>query len=284
MRNKKIRFKINLMTEFKEWKFFYKKNKKYRFHTKVNSIIKLQKNIFLKYIYMEIYNKTPNSEYDDYYDWKTINDNLDVNEMEKIIFGEHLKNKSDILPENIDSILKKLSLESILDYGAGLGRNLPVLLNYSSNVDYIDLINYNNTFSKVIDSLNYSDKFYISDSLPESLNKNYSLIYASVVLQHIKKCDVYEGIIKILSNKCDYLLIVQNSDVKIKNCMNNYFELVYFCDDNKTFDGINHTFYFYKSKNNKTSLKIKPVTTESPEQSELPTVKPSIIIKKNNLL
>ena len=58
-------------------------------------------------------------------------------------------NALDFLPNKIDVFLKNLHLTSILDYGAGLGRNLPMLQKYSCDiVDYIELTNYKNKFSE----------------------------------------------------------------------------------------------------------------------------------------
>ena len=155
----------------------------------------------------------------------------------------------DTLPQKIKDILKTLPIHSILDYGAGLGRNLPLLLQTSDNVDYIDLLKYKEKFEKEVNELSYKEKYYIGENyLPDMLDKKYDLIYASVVLQHIVDNEVYEKIVKILAEKTTYLLILQNGHVPIKPTLNSYFDLLDSDVDNVTFKTGTHNCYLYKSK------------------------------------
>jgi SAM-dependent methyltransferase len=188
-----------------------------------------------------------NGVFDSYYDWTEDKTNLTLQEMQYKIFGFE-NSTPDILPNKINDFLNNVDLVSILDYGAGLGRNLPLLQNFSNEVDYADLVNYENKFSNYIDSLNYNKKFYINGYLPDTLYKNYDLIYASVVLQHIIDDEIYEKIVKILAERTKYLLIVQNSVVPVKNIINLYYDFIIEESEKTTFKGYEHTFFIYKSK------------------------------------
>ena len=137
-----------------------------------------------------MFNNT-NSIYDSYYDWQQLKTNINVTDMKYIIAGQKEFN-TDYLPKKINNILQNLPINSILDYGAGLGRNLPLLLQFSNNIDYIDLLNYKEEFEKNINDLEYKNKYYINDNLPDMLDKKYDLIYASVVFQHIVLIDGYQ--------------------------------------------------------------------------------------------
>jgi len=186
--------------------------------------------------------------FDEYYDWSLDKTDITLENMERIIFGFE-NSTPDVLPNKIDVFLKNLHITSILDYGAGLGRNLPMLQKYSCDiVDYIDLANYENKFSEYIDSLSYNNKFYINGVLPDLLDKKYDLIYASVVLQHIIDDEITEKIIKILAEKSKYLVIVQNCMVPIKKIMNLYYDFICEETESTTFKGLNHSFIIYKSK------------------------------------
>jgi SAM-dependent methyltransferase len=186
--------------------------------------------------------------FDEYYDWLLDKTDITLENMERIIFGFE-NSTPDFLPNKIDVFLKNLHITSILDYGAGLGRNLPMLQKYSCDiVDYIDLANYENKFSEYIDSLSYNNKFYINGVLPDLLDKKYDLIYASVVLQHIIDDETFEKIIKILAEKSKYLVIVQNCEVPIKKIMNLYYDFICEETESTTFKGVKHSFIIYKSK------------------------------------
>jgi SAM-dependent methyltransferase len=185
--------------------------------------------------------------YDNYYDWQKSKTNINVTDMKKIITGQKEFN-TDYLPKKINNILQNLPISSILDYGAGLGRNLPLLLQFTNNIDYIDLLNYKQEFEKNINDLEYKNKYYINDNLPDMLDKKYDLIYASVVFQHIIDNDIYEQIIKILAEKTTYLVILQNFRVPIKEIINSYFDLIECEDDVDTFKETKHISLLYKSK------------------------------------
>ena len=193
-----------------------------------------------------MFNNT-NSIYDSYYDWQQLKTNINVTDMKYIIAGQKEFN-TDYLPKKINNILQNLPINSILDYGAGLGRNLPLLLQFSNNIDYIDLLNYKEEFEKNINDLEYKNKYYINDNLPDMLDKKYDLIYASVVFQHIVDNDIYEQIIKILAEKTTYLVILQNFRVPIKEIINSYFDLIECEDDVDTFKENKHISLLYKSK------------------------------------
>jgi SAM-dependent methyltransferase len=188
-----------------------------------------------------------NSIYDCYYDWQDSNTNISVTDMKYIIAGQKEFN-SDYLPKKINNILHNLPISSILDYGAGLGRNLPLLLKFTNNIDYIDLLNYKEKFEKNINDLEYKNKYYINDNLPDMLDKKYDLIYASVVFQHIVDNDIYEKIIKILAEKTTYLVILQNFEAPVKEIINSYFHLIECEHDVDTFKHVKHISLLYKSK------------------------------------
>ena len=185
--------------------------------------------------------KKKNEIYDVYYDWQESKTKLNLTEMKFIIAGQ-TKFNTDYLPKKINNILQNLPINSILDYGAGLGRNLPLLLKFTNNIDYIDLLNYKEKFEKTINDLEYKNKYYINDNLPDMLLDNkYDLIYASVVFQHIVDNDIYEQIIKILSEKTTYLVILQNFGIPIKEkIINSYFDLIDREDDVDTFKHCKH--------------------------------------------
>lgn len=180
--------------------------------------------------------------YDTYYNWEGECD--DIDKMKTLITGVESNFDSDKLHNSIDSYLMNLNIESVLDYGAGLGRNLPLLKKYSQSVDYLDLHVYEKNYLNYINDLGYSDKFFI-EQIPK-LEKKYDLIYASVVLQHIIDDDVYTSIIKELWEHTDYLLVVQNRKSPIKPVFNDYFNL----EIGKTYRNMfkdAHTYSIYKS-------------------------------------
>lgn len=156
--------------------------------------------------------------------------------------------KPDEIPPSIDEILKSLNINTILDYGAGLGRNLPTLLSYSKHVDYVDLSNYKVKFGEYIDKLEYKEKTYIDGLVLDKLPKDYDLVYASVVLQHIVDDTVYERIVKTIAEKTRFLLIVQNLYIPEKySIIKNSFELVHSHIDETGFNNYPHKFLLYKT-------------------------------------
>jgi SAM-dependent methyltransferase len=134
--------------------------------------------------------------FDGYHDWTS--PITDIEKM-KVIITDRYWNKSfnhDNLTSEIDQIIKNLNLTSILDYGAGLGRNLPLLRKYAPIVDYLDL----ETYKPHTLELNYDNKFYIQME-PLPLSKKYDLIYASVVIQHVVNKDLLRKIIEFMQKK-----------------------------------------------------------------------------------
>jgi len=67
------------------------------------------------------------SIYDNYFDWR--NNPADIVKMKQLIVGSD-KFEPDILANSIHEKLVELNISTVLDYGAGLGRNLSLLKNY----------------------------------------------------------------------------------------------------------------------------------------------------------
>ena len=159
--------------------------------------------------------------FDGYHDWtSTI---TDIEKMKVIITGRHW-NKSfnpDNLTSEIDQIIKNLNLTSILDYGAGLGRNLPLLRKYAPIVDYLDF----ETYKPHTSELNYDNKFYIQME-PLPLSKKYDLIYASVVVQHIVDKNFLRKIMEFMQKNSKYIFVVQNSIWNVPD-FTDYFRLIH---------------------------------------------------------
>jgi SAM-dependent methyltransferase len=185
-----------------------------------------------------------NSIYDDiYFNWQ--NNPANIVRMKQLIVGSD-KFEPDILASSIDEKLTELNISTVLDYGAGLGRNLSLLKKYSTQVDYLDLLNYETNYSEYINNLGYNEIYYV-EMIPNILSKKYDLIYASVVLQHIVDDDIYSKIIEILATKCKYLLLTQNKSVLIKPIFYNFFDLIYTQDYIGSFPCI-HSYSIYSSK------------------------------------
>jgi SAM-dependent methyltransferase len=189
-----------------------------------------------------------NCKYDSWFNWE-INDNIEISKFKKVISGVDSANFSpDFLSESLIGQLSKIKTDTILDYGAGLGRNIQLLKKYSNNVDYIDLEHYQKNYIDYINDLGYNETYFI-EMIPDCLiGKKYDLIYCSVVLQHIIDDEIYEKIVKILYDACDYIFLVQNIMSPIKDVFFKYFELeseeitdIYF--------GVNHRYSLFKTKN-----------------------------------
>lgn len=194
-----------------------------------------------------IYSNKDNSKYDTWFDWE-INNNIDILQFKEIISGVDSSDfRPDFLSPFLEEKLSKIKTDKILDYGAGLGRNLPLLKKFSNNIDYIDLEHYQKNYIEYIDNLGYYQKFFIN-MIPDCLiGKKYDLVYSSVVLQHIIDDSTYEKIVKILSNACDYLFLVQNMS-PIKDVFFEHFELE--CEEiSDTYFGVNHRYSLFKTKN-----------------------------------
>ena len=184
------------------------------------------------------------SIYDYYFNWA--NNPKNIMEMKQLIVGEDNKFEPDILTSLIHEKLIELNISTVLDYGAGLGRNLSLLKKYSNQVDYLDLSNYETNYSDYIKNLGYNEIYYV-EMIPIILSKKYDLVYASVVLQHIVDDEIYSKIVEILATKCKYLLLVQNSGILIKPIFYNFFDLI--CNDTYL-SGFHcmHNFSIYSSK------------------------------------
>lgn len=187
------------------------------------------------------------SVFDSYYNWTEDKKDVTFEEMQELIFGNK-NTKPDDIPECIDEILRSSNISSILDYGAGLGRNLPILLSYSKHVDYADLENYRLKFGDYINNMEYEDKIYLGGLVLDNLSKDYDLIYASVVLQHIVDNDIYESIVKALAEKTRFLLIVQNVLTPVKYAiLNGSFDIVRSETVSGVFNNHPHNFILYKA-------------------------------------
>jgi SAM-dependent methyltransferase len=187
-----------------------------------------------------------NRKYDSWFDWE-INDNIEISKFKEVISGVDSSNFSpDFLPKSLIDQLSKIKTDTILDYGAGLGRNLPLLKKYSNNVDYIDLEHYQKNYIDYINDLGYNETYFI-EMIPDCLiGKKYDLIYCSVVLQHIIDDEIYEKIVKILYDACDYLFLVQNM-TPIKDVFYDYFKLEH-CEISNVYFG-KHRYCLFKTKN-----------------------------------
>jgi SAM-dependent methyltransferase len=189
-----------------------------------------------------------NRKYDSWFDWQ-INDNIEISKFKEVISGVESSNFSpDFLSESLIGQLSKIKTDTILDYGAGLGRNLQLLKKYSNNVDYIDLEHYQKNYIDYINDLGYNETYFI-EMIPDCLiGKKYDLIYCSVVLQHIIDDEIYEKIVKILYDACDYIFLVQNTMSPIKDVFFKYFELE--CEEiTDIYFGVNHRYILFKTKN-----------------------------------
>jgi len=162
------------------------------------------------------------SIYDTYFDWQ--NNPADIVKMKQLIVGSD-NFEPDNLANSIHKKLVELNISTVLDYGAGLGRNLSLLKNYSNQVDYLELLNYEKNYSEYINKLGYNEIYYV-EMIPNILSKKYDLIYASVVLQHIANDEIYSKIVETLAKNCKYLLLIQNKASLIKPIFYNFFDLI----------------------------------------------------------
>jgi SAM-dependent methyltransferase len=185
-----------------------------------------------------------NSIYDVYFNWQNNPEN--IVQMKELIIGHSENFEPDIIASSIHKKLIELNISTVLDYGAGLGRNLSLLKKYSNQVDYLDLLNYETNYSDYIKNLGYNEIYYV-EMIPNILSKKYDLIYASVVLQHIVDNEIYSKIVEILATKCKYLLITQNKGILIKPIFYNFFDLI--CRENYIGNFLcMHSYSIYKSK------------------------------------
>jgi hypothetical protein len=77
-----------------------------------------------------IYSNNNNTKYDTWFDWG-VNDNIDISQFKEIISGVNSSEfNPDFLSPFLQEILSKIKTNKVLDYGAGLGRNLPLLKKY----------------------------------------------------------------------------------------------------------------------------------------------------------
>ena len=118
-----------------------------------------------------------NSKFDNWFDWE-INNNIEISKFKEVISGVDSSNFSpDFLSEILMDRLSKINTDKILDYGAGLGRNLPLLKKYSNNIDYVDLNHYQKNYIEYIDNLGYNNKYFIKMTPDCLIGKKYDLIY-----------------------------------------------------------------------------------------------------------
>lgn len=194
-----------------------------------------------------IYSNNDNTKYDTWFDWG-VNDNIDISKFKEVISGVNSEEfEPDFLSPLLQEKLSKIKTDEILDYGAGLGRNLSLLKKYSNKIDYIDLEQYQKNYIDYIRNLDYNKTYFI-EMIPDCLDgKKYDLIYCSVVLQHIIDDETYEKIVKILYNACDHILLVQNMS-PIKDVFFKYFELVHE-EINDVYFGVNHRYGLFRTKN-----------------------------------
>jgi SAM-dependent methyltransferase len=185
-----------------------------------------------------------NSIYDVYFNWQNNPEN--IVRMKELIIGHSENFEPDILASSIHKKLIELNISTVLDYGAGLGRNLSLLKKYSNQIDYLDLLNYEKNYSDYIKNLGYNEIYYV-EIIPNILSKKYDLIYASVVLQHIVDNEIYSKIVEILATKCKYLLLIQNENVLVKPIFYNFFDLIYTEDYVGSFPSM-HIYSIYTSK------------------------------------
>jgi SAM-dependent methyltransferase len=194
-----------------------------------------------------IYSNKNNVKYDTWFNWE-VNDSIDISQFKEVISGVNSKDFSpDFLSPFLLERLSQIKTDKVLDYGAGLGRNLPLLKKYSNNIDYIDLEQYQKNYIEYINNLDYNETYFIK-MVPDCLiGKKYDLIYCSVVLQHIIDDETYEKIVKILTNACDHIFLVQNMS-PIKDIFFKYFELE--CEEiTDNYFGVDHRYCLFKTKN-----------------------------------
>lgn len=182
------------------------------------------------------------SIYDLYHDWKK--PILNIENHKKLITGAC---NDDFLPDELTSKISQffmdLKLKSILDYGAGMGRNLKLLKKYSEKVDYVDIDVYENHTNH----LGYDRKFYIKNNLLDNFSCKYDLIYASVVIQHFANKEVFDSAVNFLQQNGKYVFIVQNTCVPFSPILDSKFTLLH----SETYKGVfavNHVFNLYESK------------------------------------
>jgi hypothetical protein len=188
------------------------------------------------------FRNTTNKLYDTYYDWENSSKNIHT---QKTLITGVPRFDPDELSEQMHNKIKELEIKTLVDYGAGLGRNLPLLKSIGDSVDYVDLETYKENYENVVSELGYDEVYFIK-MLPTCLVKKYDACYASVVLQHIVDNDIHENIVKILSKQCKYMIFVQNVCIRDKKKINDYFELLY-TETHKKYFIDNHDYSIYKS-------------------------------------
>lgn len=180
--------------------------------------------------------------YDSYHDWK--NPILCIKKQKRLIAGSRNINfLPDRLSSKISQFFVDLKFQSILDYGAGMGRNFKLLKNYSQKVDYVDIDVYKNHTSH----LGYDNKFYIKNHVLDNFSYKYDLIYASVVIQHFANKEVFDSAVNFLQQNGKYVFIVQNTCVPFSPILDSKFTLLH----SETYKGVfavNHVFNLYESK------------------------------------
>ena len=162
--------------------------------------------------------------YDSYHNWREPISDLETTK--RLITGNCNKDfLPDILSEHLQKVFVEMKFSRILDFGGGLGRNLPLLKKYSQKVDYLDLA----VYKGFVDSCAYDNKVYIEDVKEfhsKSSIKNYDLIYASVVLQHFVDRDLVESAVDFFHKSARYVFLVQNCRVPMHKSFESLFDLL----------------------------------------------------------
>ena len=148
-----------------------------------------------------------NSKFDNWFDWE-INNNIEISKFKEVISGVDSSNFSpDFLSEILMDRLSKINTDKILDYGAGLGRNLPLLKKYSSEwitrendpsfigwtvFDANDLIIYTNYMKQIPELLGVNNfKYSILKEIGTSIFFNIFNNWIFHIFYNIQKTNIY---------------------------------------------------------------------------------------------
>jgi len=183
-----------------------------------------------------------NEIFDSYHNWTS--EIISEEDIKLKITGRYWNRSfnSDNLTSKTNEILLDLKLKSILDYGAGMGRNLDLLRKYSPVVDYIDF----DVYKEYAKNLKYDNIFFIKMEI-DKFEKKYDLIYSSLVIQHIKNEIVMNSIIDFMHKNAKHVFLVQNSQVPLPS-FGNDFKLInseLYTDDFT----VDHVYNLYKVSN-----------------------------------
>lgn len=173
-----------------------------------------------------------------------------------ICFVGHKEFKPNFISEEtakqLESIIPKNA--SIIDFGCGLGRNVPLLKKYFKKVYGYDLPS---MIDKLKDSedktlLNMYDS--LEDNIDNLLKNNIEFLFESVVFQHIVSEDYCSKITeKIAKSKIKTLFVLYNSGnprpIAIDMFINKHdFHITYETIEDKSFYPLPHTFLILEKK------------------------------------